>query len=203
MLIYICIWWYYICLFSIDSLVFSHQICYSYNGKHQIRFRVNSLYRSIDLPMYHNHNKRHVWNGHSIPMWNIHIYNIERRNLETRKTLTTSLFRYETFYYLWVERFFDIRKEIHTLFYSGCFICTPHLVRHLPKASVSKRKSTVFSWGKTQLNSTNWLFQNPQNPPCASSAWRHSHSLVSFSISGYCDISEWHVHSVRAREHLY
>ena len=28
----------------------------------------------------------------------IYIYNIEHRNLETRKTLTTSLFRYETFY---------------------------------------------------------------------------------------------------------
>ena len=28
-----------------------------------------------------------------------YIYNIEHRNLETRKTLTTSLFRYETFYY--------------------------------------------------------------------------------------------------------
>ena len=29
-----------------------------------------------------------------------YIYNIEHRNLETRKTLTTSQFRYETFYYL-------------------------------------------------------------------------------------------------------
>ena len=31
----------------------------------------------------------------------IYIY-IELRNLETRKILTTSLFRYETFYYFWV-----------------------------------------------------------------------------------------------------
>ena len=30
----------------------------------------------------------------------IYIYNIEHRNLETRKTLTNSLFRHETFYYL-------------------------------------------------------------------------------------------------------
>ena len=40
---------------------------------------------------------------------------IEHRNLETRKTLTTSQFRYETFYYLCVERFFDIRRDIHIL----------------------------------------------------------------------------------------
>ena len=32
----------------------------------------------------------------------IYIYHIEHRNLETRKTLTTSQFKYETFYNLWV-----------------------------------------------------------------------------------------------------
>ena len=47
------------------------------------------------------------------------------------------------------------------------------------KASASKRKSTIFSRGRTQLN---WLFQNPPNPPRASGAWRHPHSLARFAI---------------------
>ena len=33
----------------------------------------------------------------------------------------------------------------------------------------------------------------------ASDAWRHLHSVTLFLISGYCDISEWHVRSARAR----
>ena len=37
-------------------------------------------------------------------------------------------------------------------------------MRHLPKAPASKRKSTVFSRSRTQLDGTNWLFQNPPNP---------------------------------------
>ena len=49
-------------------------------------------------------------------------------------------------------------RDTHS-FYSGFFIC-PHLVQHLPKASVSKRKSTVFSQG---MDSTNF-FQISQNP---------------------------------------
>ena len=41
--------------------------------------------------------------GYAKWTYDVHIYiYIEHRNLETRKTLTTSLFRYETFYYLWV-----------------------------------------------------------------------------------------------------
>ena len=40
-----------------------------------------------------------------------------------------------------------------------------------------------------------------QNPPCASGAWRHSHSPASVSPLGYGDISEWHVRSARTREH--
>ena len=46
------------------------------------------------IPIY-----RYVWNGH---IMFIYIYTSEHRDLETRKTLTTSQFRYETFYYFWV-----------------------------------------------------------------------------------------------------
>ena len=43
-------------------------------------------------------------------------------NPETQKTLATSKFKYETFYYLWVKTFFDIRKEAKS-FYADFSIC--------------------------------------------------------------------------------
>ena len=72
-----------------------------------------------------------MWNVH-----NVHIYNI---GIPKHKTLPISLFRYETFYYLWVKRFFDIRKEIHLTFPSA-----PNHVRTRRKATASQRKSTFF-----------------------------------------------------------
>ena len=57
---------------------------------------VSKIYSKQGHNMYHSHNKRRVGNGHRLF---IYIY-IEHRNLKTRKTLTTSQFRYETFYYL-------------------------------------------------------------------------------------------------------
>ena len=44
-------------------------------------------------------------------------------------------------------------------FYSGFFICSPHLVRHPPQGLANKRKPTVFFRGNPQLNS---LFSNSQ-----------------------------------------
>ena len=38
-----------------------------------------------------------------------------------------------------------------------------------------------------------------RNPPRASGAWRHPHSVTPFPISGHCDISEWHIRSTHAR----
>ena len=60
----------------------------------------------------------YVWNTHRMSITYIHK---EHRNLETWKTLTTSQFRYETFYYLWVKGF-DIRREAQS-FYAGFSIC--------------------------------------------------------------------------------
>ena len=68
-------------------------------------------------------------------------------------------------------------RDTHS-FYSGFFI-PPHLVRTRRKASASKRRSTVFSRGRSQLN---WLFQISQNPPHASRVWHHPHSVAPFPI---------------------
>ena len=87
----------------------------------------------------------------------LHIY-IEHWILKFEKHLTTSKFRYEPFYYLWVQRLFNIRREAQS-FYSGFFIYPPAPTRvaHATKVSASKRMSTV-SFG-IQF-STHWLFRN-------------------------------------------
>ena len=126
---------------------------------------------------------------------NMFIYNIgiPKHNKHLRLlSLDTKLF-----YYLWVKRFFDIRREIQS-FYAGFSIYPkPRDTRH--KATASKGKSTFLF---RPQNSTNWLFSNPPKSSAqASGAWRHSHPPGSNSIwDFYCDISEWHVCS--AREHL-
>ena len=93
-------------------------------------------------------------------------------------------------------------RDTHS-FYSGFSICTPpsHATPYTrPLAWLRRASENQPSSPETELNSTNWLFQNSPNPLRASGAWRHSHSLAPFPISGfYCDISEWHVRSARAR----
>ena len=122
----------------------------------------------------------------------IYIY-IEHRNLGTRKTLT--------FYKRYYLRFFDIRREMHIFSILAFSSAPPHLVRHLPKASAGKWKSTLLVLCPV-LNSTYGIFQNPPNPqnlPRASGAWRHPHSVAPVSHLCYCDISEWHALSARPR----
>ena len=77
-------------------------------------------------------------------------------------------------------------------FYSGFSLCPPPTrVAPATKVSTSKRKPTVFSRGRSHLNSTNFL-KFPKSS-ARFRAWRHSHSVTPFLILGYCDISEWHV----------
>ena len=83
-------------------------------------------------------------------------------------------------------------------FYSGFFICSPPIscdtCPRPPRASESQPSSP-----EAVLNSTNWLFQNL---PKSSAHFRclTSPALCNpVSCLGYCDISEWHVHSTRAR----
>ena len=90
--------------------------------------------------------------------WNVHnIYRyIEHRNLETRKTLDDFLVQVQNFFYLSLKFLRHKERDTHS-FYSGFFIFPHHLMQHPPQAnslaSVTKRKPTIFSRGRTQLNS--------------------------------------------------
>ena len=114
------------------------------------------------MNMWNVHMHTGTQNVHNVR--NVHIY-IEHRNPETQKTLMTSEFRYETLYYLWVKRFFDIRREAQS-FYAGFSIYPPHntcSTRH--KASASERASeSQPSSSEEKLNSTDF-FQIPPNLP--------------------------------------
>ena len=131
-------------------------------------------------------------------MWNVHRMSmkIEHRNLETRKTLDDFFVQVRNFLLPLSLRVLRHKEREAQSFYSVFFhVPPPNLVRPLPKASASKRKSTLLF---RCLVSTLQLSSNSQNPPRASGAWCHSHSVTPFSISGYCDISEWHVRSARS-----
>ena len=107
------------------------------------------------------------------------------------------MFRYETFfYYFWVKGF-DIRRETQS------FLCWPlHLApiscstygAQIRLASASPKSWTSSFGVKYQLSD---IPRNSLNSPHASRAWRHPHFVTRFIIPGYCDISEWHVRSVR------
>ena len=129
-------------------------------------------------------------------MWNRMF--ITHREIPKHEKLTTSKFRDETFYYLWVKRFFDIRSEIQC-FYADFSICPRlhhHHTRHLPQGHRpgfgKPRKSTVFSRGRTQL----WLFSNlSPRLRCVTSL---SSQVTSSIWDFYCDISKWYVRTARA-----
>ena len=121
----------------------------------------------------------------------IHIY-IEHRNPETQKKNPYDfLVKVRNFYYPWVNRFFDIRREAQS-FYAGFFICAPNTCGTRHKASASKRKSPLF-FGRPDPTQLPDFFKIPQILRVhASCAWYHSH-LVKFSLwDFYFDISEWH-----------
>ena len=80
----------------------------------------------------------------------LHIY-IEHRISKLEKRVTTSLFRYETFYYLWVKGF-DERKRHSLSILAFSSSLSPNT-----KVSASKRKPTVLFGVQF---STHWLFQN-------------------------------------------
>ena len=66
----------------------------------------------------HIHEYGHVQNGHQMLVTYLH--NVEHRNLEIRKQVTTSCSGTKPFYYFWVKGF-DIRRETQS-FYAGFFI---------------------------------------------------------------------------------
>ena len=92
--------------------------------------------------------------------------------------------------------FFDIRKREAQSFYDDFSICSP-----------SRATPDARPWWVPKVNRLLWtlkldsltFLKSPKSSMHASRAWRHSHSLDPFPIWGfYHDISEWHVHSVRA-----
>ena len=129
---------------------------------------------SIKHSLLHSHDMA-TWNGHR-DVHNIYTLNIGISKHEKHDFLV------QIRNYLLPLSLKALRhKETDTLsFYSGFFIWHPHLVRHLPKASASKRKSTLLLRCPV-LNSINFL-QNSQNTPRASGAWLHSHLLSPFPI---------------------
>ena len=136
----------------------------------------------------------------------IWIYGIIKRsllfiNIEIPKIQNSrNWFRYETFYCLWGQRLFDMRRETQS-FYADCF----YIVSSQPNQRVAPVEHK-FIWPSSalkvnlllprrELNSL--LFRKSQ--PHASCAWRHPNPLVTLSIwDFYFDISEWHILSARA-----
>ena len=145
------------------------------------RFEKQEVRSNVTLP------DMNTWNVHR--MFITHTY-ITYRNPETRKTPTTSQFRYETFYYLCVKRFFNIRREIQS-FYADFSICPKP--RATPAVRPRRaRKATRLLW-TLELN---WLFSNI-SPRfwCVTSL----PSLVTSPLwDFYRDISEWHFRSAPA-----
>ena len=129
----------------------------------------------------------------------LHIY-IEHRNFEIRKTRNDFSVQIRNLLLPLSLKFFR-HKERGTIFLFWLFHLLPQHVWHLPqrspRASESQPSRLVSS---SQLSD---FFEISQNPPRTSGAWRHSHCVTPFPISGYCDISEWHVRSARACEHLF
>ena len=89
------------------------------------------------------------------------------------------------FYYLWVKKFFDIRREAQS-FYADFSICP-----HSRVAPVAHK----FVWPRPGLHLNSLIFlKSPKSSAHASGAWRHSHPWVTFSYLGfYFDIREWRV----------
>ena len=109
---------------------------------------------------------------------NAHIYDIGISKHKQHLRLLSS--GTKLLYYLWVKRFFDIRREAQS-FYADLSICTP------PSFAVPVAHKFV----SPRPISTNWLFSN-LSPRFRSG--RHSHPSVIFSIWGfYFDISKWHI----------
>ena len=102
--------------------------------------------------MYHCHIHEYVK-----CTWDVHIcIYIKHRNLETRKTLTTSQFRYESFLLRLILKVFRHKEREAQSFYSGLFIC-PHPSRATPAQGLREQAKVNPSRSVSNLNSTNFL----------------------------------------------
>ena len=100
---------------------------------------------------------------------------IEPKNLEIRKTRNDFSFQVRNLLLSLSKRF--RHKERGTIFLFWLFYLPPSPTRMAPatKVSASKRKPTVFFWGRSQLSD---FFKISPNPLRSSDAWHHPHSVT-------------------------
>ena len=123
----------------------------------------------------------------------IYIYIYITENIGSRKTRNDFFVQVRNFLLPLCLKVLRHKEREAQSFYASFFICAPTIsCPRPPRASESQQSRPVSS-----LNSPNFL-QISQNLPYVSGAWRHSLSVTPFPISGYCDISEWHVRPARA-----
>ena len=110
---------------------------------------------------------------------------------------------YETFYYLWVKRFFDIRRDMLS-FYADFSICPPSCAARPTQGHWAgfgePRKSSVFLGPQTQLT---YFSQISQNPPCMLAVHDVIHIPWSHLLSGIFILTSVNDTSFpRAQQHL-
>ena len=126
-----------------------------------------------------------------------YIYNIEHRNLEIRKTRNDFSVQVRNLLLPLSLKVFRHKEGEAQSFYSGFFICS--LSRATPAQGPLEQAKANRLLPRQSSTLLTDFFKISQNPLRASGAWRHSHCVAPFPISGYCDISEWHVRSARPR----
>ena len=128
-------------------------------------------------------------------VWNVHRMSvkIEHRNLEIRKTRNNFSVQVWNFLLTLSLKVLRHKEREAQSFYSGFFICPTISCDTCPRPR--RANESQLSSPEGVLNSTPLtdFFKISQNPPRASGAWCHLHSVTPFSILGYCDISEWDV----------
>ena len=141
---------------------------------------------------------------------NVHVMSITyiHRTLESRNTKNTYVFLVQVRNFLLPLSLKVLRhkeRDTHS-FYSSFFICPPPTrvaPARRPLARLRRASESQPSSPEAGLNSSHWLFQNPQNPPHASGAWRHPHSVNPFPIWAIViSLSDTSASPARAREHL-
>ena len=136
----------------------------------------------------------HVYNGH---IMFIYIY-IEHRNLEIRKTRKEFFVQVRNFLLPLSLKVLRHKKREAQSFYSGFFICPHNTCGTRHKGLREQANVKRLPWGRSHLNLL---------------TFSKSHKILRvllvrdvirtrlppFPISGYYDISEWHVRSAHAR----